>query len=413
MNRALRGNGGGLAGGGRLTNVTVSGNRAAERFLGAGGGIYLHFFDSVSLFNATVTANSDGQFAYPGDDIFAEVFRDAFDRDLSGQVSFKNSIIGSGYFGATPPVSYGHNLGGFGGPGDRGVTESELNLGPLADNGGPTLTHALQAGSIAIDYIPVEVCTTGPSGADGRTPPLTSDQRGMRRPQGPGCDVGAYEVGVTPCPGWLPGGCDFRFRDFQLALFRLADASSSLAAAMSDPSDNPGGGGGGGQAAMLVQQLAAATAWFDAFAAVNSLQTGVQAFEQLKTAMGDAQATEAQLEKCCGDRAPTLFDLLDADFAVAGTSLLALQNAVARAQRIDGVEQVLQKVREMGLPSGLEMSLSAKLQAAIDAMRRDLPGAGMQELQAFVREVEAQRGKQIDAKQADALIAAVAPFINQ
>jgi beta-glucanase (GH16 family) len=54
-------------------------------------------------------------------------------------------------------------------------------LGPLADNGGPTLTQALLSGSPAIDS------------ANGAACPA-SDQRGVLRPQGAGCDVGAFEL---------------------------------------------------------------------------------------------------------------------------------------------------------------------------------------------------------------------------
>ena len=57
-------------------------------------------------------------------------------------------------------------------------------LGPLADNGGPTSTHALLPGSPAIDAIPVADCTYDDDGDPG-TPdvPLTTDQRGVPRPQ--------------------------------------------------------------------------------------------------------------------------------------------------------------------------------------------------------------------------------------
>jgi hypothetical protein len=54
-------------------------------------------------------------------------------------------------------------------------------LGPLADNGGPTLTMALLAGSPALD-----------AGDDLACPP--ADQRGIPRPQGSHCDIGALEV---------------------------------------------------------------------------------------------------------------------------------------------------------------------------------------------------------------------------
>ena len=57
-------------------------------------------------------------------------------------------------------------------------------LAPLADNGGFTETIALKTGSSAID-----------SGGVNQTCPNT-DQRGVTRPQGAGCDIGAYEAGA-------------------------------------------------------------------------------------------------------------------------------------------------------------------------------------------------------------------------
>jgi hypothetical protein len=55
-------------------------------------------------------------------------------------------------------------------------------LGPLADNGGPTQTRALDAASPAIDAGRAAVCSA-------------YDQRGVARPQIAGCDSGAYELG--------------------------------------------------------------------------------------------------------------------------------------------------------------------------------------------------------------------------
>lgn len=59
-------------------------------------------------------------------------------------------------------------------------------LGPLADNGGPTLTHLPGLGSPAIDAIPA-----GTAGLCDRT--LATDQRGAVRPQGTACDIGSVE----------------------------------------------------------------------------------------------------------------------------------------------------------------------------------------------------------------------------
>jgi hypothetical protein len=55
-----------------------------------------------------------------------------------------------------------------------------VHLGPLADNGGPTETHALLPESLGVDAV-TEGCPT-------------TDQRGVSRPLGARCDVGAYEI---------------------------------------------------------------------------------------------------------------------------------------------------------------------------------------------------------------------------
>ena len=80
-----------------------------------------------------------------------------------------------------------------------GVTAAALKLGPLADNGGPTQTHALLPGSVAID--------AGPAAADLPTFDGSEyDQRGagyVRVVNGK-VDVGAYEVQTLPAPGPTP-----------------------------------------------------------------------------------------------------------------------------------------------------------------------------------------------------------------
>src|SRR5205823_5274245 len=57
-------------------------------------------------------------------------------------------------------------------------------VGPLQENGGPSKTHALLQGSSAIDKIPPDACSLKG---------ISTDQRGVKRPQGPACDIGAFE----------------------------------------------------------------------------------------------------------------------------------------------------------------------------------------------------------------------------
>ncbi len=113
---------------------------------------------------------------------------------LSGAWTVYNSIIadnsGSGCLG--PVTDAGHNLSadgscGFTHPASRANTDPLL--GPLAANGGPTLTRALLVGSPATDAANP---ATGP----------TIDQRGFPRPYGIGPDIGAFETTlISQVPG--------------------------------------------------------------------------------------------------------------------------------------------------------------------------------------------------------------------
>jgi putative Ig domain-containing protein/CARDB protein len=178
-----------------LTNVTVSGNAATN-----GGGIYIA--DSslgpalTILTNVTITANTAG---LPGTGA-GGLFSAGAAPKLTNVIVSGNTTVNC--FG--PITSLGHNLDsgttcGFPGTGD--LSNADPLLGPLQNNGGFTLTHALLAGSPAID-----------AGTNTGCPP--TDQRGapFLRPQGLKCDIGAYEVqsGVAPSftisPASLPAG---------------------------------------------------------------------------------------------------------------------------------------------------------------------------------------------------------------
>jgi hypothetical protein len=83
-------------------------------------------------------------------------------------------------------ASLGHNLS-FPDSSCAHEVSGDPKLGPLQSNGGPTETMALGAGSAAIDQVPAgdSACAS------------TSDQRGVTRPVGAGCDLGAFEVTPT------------------------------------------------------------------------------------------------------------------------------------------------------------------------------------------------------------------------
>jgi hypothetical protein len=160
-----------------LTNSTVSGNERVGRDH-LGGGILNE--GTMTITNSTVSGNE----ADSGDGIYNR-----------GTLTLTNTLVNNDCAGIT--ASGGGNIEspgdtcGFDQPTDQvNVNPDDLNLGPLADNGGPTMTHALGAGSVAIDVIPEADCV------DADDQPLTTDQRGEPRPETGGtmCDVGAFEL---------------------------------------------------------------------------------------------------------------------------------------------------------------------------------------------------------------------------
>jgi predicted outer membrane repeat protein len=194
-NTAPQDAGGGLnnPGTATLTNSTVSGNTA-----GLGGGLY-NFRGTLTLINSTVSGNSTGSSS-------GGLHSDG------GQIQLTNSIVADNlhggdcwyYPGSTITSSHGYNLDSDGSCELTASTDLpgvDPLLGPLQDNGGPTLTHALLPSSPAIDAIPW--------GTNGCGTSLIADQRWQARPQpaGGACDIGAYEVTVPgqALGGWVSG----------------------------------------------------------------------------------------------------------------------------------------------------------------------------------------------------------------
>jgi CSLREA domain-containing protein len=185
-----------------LTNTTISGNGAD----GSGGGLHVTGGGAVALQNVTLAENAAGA-ATPGHAIYQQ----------SGIVTATNTLIALTEAGACRLTATIVWTAGMvqGADTSCGAADGNLAVGvdPLVsfldDNGGPTATYALQAGSPAID-----------TGA-GECP--ATDQRGYTRPAGSDCDIGAYEYDSVPAAEpvlldgspldiWVDGAGRFQFR---------------------------------------------------------------------------------------------------------------------------------------------------------------------------------------------------------
>ncbi|HBL44740.1 MAG TPA: hypothetical protein DDZ90_15240, partial [Planctomycetaceae bacterium] len=168
-----------------ISNVTFSGNEAGKE----GGAI--HNTGDMTVNNTTIYDNfteGTGGGIYSVADTASVSIRNTI-------VAGNNALVG-GFDLAGTITSLGHNLIGTGTSatgvidgfnGDIVGTNAQRidpALSILQDNGGPTQTHALLAGSRAID-------------AGDNTDGVSIDQRGATRPTDTTSDIGAFEI-VTP-----------------------------------------------------------------------------------------------------------------------------------------------------------------------------------------------------------------------
>jgi uncharacterized repeat protein (TIGR01451 family) len=192
---AVSGNTAGVDGGGvggfdndSILDSTITGNTSGPS---GGGGVMSGYGSSDTISFSTVNANTAS--GGPGGNLL----------DQGNAITVDNSIVTAGVgtngnpdncFGTV--VSGGYNLFDDNGSscgtvaGDHDLINSNPVLGPLQNNGGPTSTEALQKGSPAIDAASGSACASEPTNSSG-TP---VDQRGVLRPEGLGCDIGAYEA---------------------------------------------------------------------------------------------------------------------------------------------------------------------------------------------------------------------------
>jgi cysteine-rich repeat protein len=197
----IRDNVSGRAGGGAsvrgwttIVNTTISGNRAAEH----GGGVYDFALGAASSYrNVTIALNvadDDHDGMGNGGGILAiasfqpiriqnSLIADNTDRGGEAPDCYSQGSLTSLGYNLIRDVA----LCSIGGDLTGNLTGVDPLLGSLASNGGPTATHALLSGSPAINAASLALPGSGGAACE------AIDQRGIARPQGGRCDIGAFE----------------------------------------------------------------------------------------------------------------------------------------------------------------------------------------------------------------------------
>lgn len=176
----------------RLTirNSTFSGNQAVE----IGGGMELLGGGTSTLTNTTITGNSAG------------IYGGGLANGLLTITDLVNTIIANSVDGGdciavdNDDIQHVNDLiedGGCPSPVGNPTLIVDPQLGPLADNGGPTLTHALLPDSPAIDAGHINSCNLSDPSRDQRGAPRSVDGNNDGQTA---CDIGAVEFGSDPPP---------------------------------------------------------------------------------------------------------------------------------------------------------------------------------------------------------------------
>jgi hypothetical protein len=187
-NRAAQGGGVSVTSGSTalVLNSTVSGNTAegTEQLAAQGGGIFGANGREIEITASTITGNvaGEGGAVFLGKEEGGDDPVTVESSIVAGNTSSAGDECMSIDQAAPPPqpISEGGNVFGVAGCGTADPSDqlvADPLLGPLADNGGETPTHALLEGSPAI--------------GNGKDVGLAADQRGVARDADP--DSGAYE----------------------------------------------------------------------------------------------------------------------------------------------------------------------------------------------------------------------------
>ena len=187
-----------------ITNSTFSGNSSD-----GGGGIHAQFGTPVTLINSTFSANSasdsgggihnvGGNFTILNSTFSGNSAQNSGGGIINdvgtvtlGSTILSDSTSGGNCSGAITDGGYNIDDGttcAFSADNDSLPDTDPRLASTLAYNGGPTKTIALLRGSPALNAIPEAV--------NGCATEITTEQRGLKRPQGTKCDIGAFEKKV-------------------------------------------------------------------------------------------------------------------------------------------------------------------------------------------------------------------------
>jgi hypothetical protein len=427
----LSGAGGGIANQGgtaTVSNSTLSGNNADGAIFGAGifNGAPATATDPNSLFTleSTIVAANTGVDVYQG----------------SVDGGSTDNLIGDGTSSGLTDGVNGNQVGS---------AASPINplLAPLANYGGPTQTMALLPGSPAL----------GRGAAAGPGVP-TTDQRGLPRPTAGRVDVGAFQsqgFNLTPV-----------FSALLSPSIVYGNVTIALTGHLASGGFHPPAGETVSVTVNGVTQTAALDAGGNFSSSFTTLALGVAGSPYTVTysysgdgvynaANGSSTLTVTKkaltvtandMTKIAGEANPA-FTVSYMDFVpgegpgdLSGALTFSTPATIGSAPGtyaivpsgltsgnynitfVSGTLTVLSvsqattnleaQVNAAGLAPGLRNALDSRLQAAIDSLNRGNASAAVNQLQAFEEQVRAQRGKMIDAAQADALIAYAQGIIN-
>lgn len=164
----------------RVENSTFSGNQTlgGSGISDLGGGIFAGLSSTLVVQNSTFSQNGSslgsGVATFGGS--IASATNSIFANSTRGNNCYLTVVNGGNNIDDGTSCNFGSTNGS--------MSNTDPFLGPLADNGGLTQTHALLSASPAIDGVTYNSPNSSPA----------TDQRGSTRPQGSGYDIGSYEV---------------------------------------------------------------------------------------------------------------------------------------------------------------------------------------------------------------------------